>query len=215
MKRLIVALSAFAIGTAAFAAPGEKDNTIFPQTTIDFEGRIIANACKLNTDLNGAPVQLGTYPAEYFTTTDIQTAPVTFNLKIEGCRLVQKLSGQTDEIEIETSSLTFSDQNGDAKTMAAYNTNHLLAPIAEGGEQSADNIGVLVKYAKPGENTPDFESNEAFAIKGASNLVSTADMRVLDDGVTIPMAAVMQKATDGDVTPGKVKARMKVVLQYK
>lgn len=214
MKRFMLTLGALALSSSVFAA-ADTDHTLFPDTTIDFEGRIIEAACEIGTDLNGAPVQLGTYPVEYFTTTDVMTQPVSFNLKINKCRLIQTLTGATDEIEVETSSLTFTDLNGDAGAMQSYNTNHLLAPISETGETSATNIGVLVKYAKAGEASVDFDSSDAYAIDGASNLVSIADMRVEDDGVTIPLAAVMQKASDAAVTPGKVKARMKVVLQYK
>lgn len=215
MKHFMLALTALAVSSAACAA-GDNDHSIFPSTEINFEGRIIAQACEIGTDLNGAPVQLGTYPAEHFKSINVQTAPVNFNLKLSKCRLVQTLTGATDEIEVETSSLTFTDQSGDTQTMPTYNHNHLLAPIAEAGETTATNIGVLVKYAKAGEPSVDFDSDDGYAIVGSSTTVPAKNMRIEEDGVTIPMAAVMQRASDAqDVTPGKVKARMKVVLQYK
>ena len=216
-KKILAALSVAAL-SVGFSVSSFASETGNQQTTIEFTGKIIDTPCSIGTDLNGAPVNLGTYPTEYFRNRDT-AEEVAFNITIGECRLIEsegKPYGENQNgapnFPIDRVRLSFTD-GGQADKATARNGLMFLTET----ESAAQNVGILVKYNPQGNKSENEEGYTNVFTDSATSAVLVSQMGYREEGgkYYFPMLASISKIQkDTSVKAGDVKGMMTVTLNY-
>ena len=215
-KKLLIAFVAatFTAGLNVNSFAAENQSAI-----VNFEGRIVDTACEIGTDLNGAAVQLGTYPTIYFNDTRTHTDNKGFNIVISKCRLTTEEGyGDAYEFPVDRVRLTFHDDGNNSSGRTERNGVMFLTD----SDVVARNVGIRVQYQAANKEYVDVFQKEA----SSSYTVSQMNYIEVKNGIgeaytdntafeyNIPMQAHIARVNQNPVGSGNVNGQMTITMSY-